>query len=344
MKRPKPMIWMTTILYVAAVVNAIQFYMLSTKPYLDTARYYAGTERLPFQERVLPVPILKALDHAAASSASLRAGNGVFTQALFAPFVLSLVSFAVASIFVVLLYRAASRERRLGQLVAPVFLVLTIATYVVRPTARLYYPYDMPALAFFAAGLFFLYRRQFWPLLAVVLVGTFNRETTLFLIVIFVLDALSEPSLQLAASAGKRLPKYVPWLQAAFLVAAWVGVRLYLRHLYGGNDRTEDHLRVLENLHRFKPSLLPSILNICGYMLPVVFLLRQRLRDRRLAAWLLVAPIWIACMFLVGVLSESRIYGELLPLTAVAAVLLLEEQLAPAIAAEGSLRPREAAR
>jgi hypothetical protein len=330
MTRPKPITWMATALYVFATVNAIQFYILSTKPYLDVSRYYAGTERLPFQERVFPVPILKALDHVAASRTFLRSGNGVFTQALFGPFLLSLVSFAVASVFVVLLYRAVSRTRRLSNLVAPVFLVLTVATYVVRPTARLYYPYDMPALAFFAAGLYFIYERKYLPLLLVVLIGTFNRETTLFLIAIYILDAVSGgDAVEAEDRSGVRQLDWrrVPWLGTACLAVVWVGVRVYLGHLYAGNDRSEDHLRLLENLRRFTPQLLPSILNLCGYTLPIVFFYRRRLVSRRLAAWLLVVPVWIALMFFVGVISESRIYGELVPLAAVAAVLLLEEGL-----------------
>jgi hypothetical protein len=326
------MTWLTAALYVFASVNAIQFYLLSTKPYLDMSRYYAGTERLPFQERVLPVPLLKALDHVAAASTFLRSGSGVFTQALFSSFALSLLSFAVASVFVVLLYRVVSKTRALVNLVAPVFLVLTMATYVVRPTARLFYPYDMPALAFFAAGLYFIFQRQFVLLLLVMLVGTFNRETTLFLLVIYVLDAVSSGNPHDNPEASRQVWmrwKEIPWLRSALLLAVWAGVRWYLRHLYGGNDRAEEHMRLVENLHRFTPQLLPSILNLCGYALPVVYLRRKKLGSARLSAWFLVVPLWIAVMLCVGVITESRIYGELVPLVAVASLLLVEEMLAP---------------
>ena len=46
-----------------------------------------------------------------------------------------------------------------------------------------------------------------------------------------------------------------------------------------------------------------------------------------MAAWLLIAPPWIIAMFFVGVITETRIYGELVPLVAVASALLLEEHL-----------------
>ena len=332
MTRAKLLSWTMVVLYVFATVNAMQFYIVSTQPYLDVAKYYAGTERLPFQERIFPIPIMKALDHLTAAVPALRSGGGVLTQVRFSSFLLSLVSFGIASIFVVLLYRSISRTRALGALVAPIFLALTVATYVLRPVARLYYPYDMPALAFFAAGLFFIYQRKFFLLLIVLLVGTFNRETTLFLILIYLLDAASrhEPAL-----TGSRAATFldldwrrVPWLRAACLTAVWVAIRAYLGHLFKGNDRSEDYNRVLENVHRLVPRFIPSIFDLCGYVLPIVYLRRKHLGSQRLAAWFLVVPVWIACMFVMGIITETRVYGELIPLVAVAATLLLEEKSA----------------
>jgi hypothetical protein len=332
MTRRQPMAWLVVILYVLATVNGMQFYVTNTAPWLNTARYLAGTERLPFQTRVFPIPFLKLLAHVAGSIPFLNSGSGVFTATKFGPFFLSLVSFAIASIFVVLLYRAVSLTRSLSGVVAPIFLALTLATYVIR-SANYFYPYDMPALAFFAAGLYFIYQRKFVLLLLVVLLGTFNRETTLFLIVIYVLDAAASPSQEESAPASARSNRMywsqVSWLRAFFLAAVWTAIRLYLSHKFAGNDRSEDYLRFGENLHRLlSPRYWPTMLDLCGYLLPIVYLCRKRLASKRLATWLLVTPLWIILMLFVGVITETRIYGELIPLVAVAATLLLEEHIA----------------
>jgi hypothetical protein len=103
-----------------------------------------------------------------------------------------------------------------------------------------------------------------------------------------------------------------------------------LARAFSGNDRSEEHLRLSENLHRLTPKFLPSILNLCGYVLPLVYFGRKQLGSPRLAAWLLVVPLWIVLMFFVGVITETRIYGELLPLASVATILLIEERITPA--------------
>ena len=343
MTRPKPMVWLAAILYVFATVNAMQFYIVTTRPWLDTARYFGGLERLPFQERVFPIPFLKLLGHIASSVRFLRSGNGVFTETLFGPFFLSLVSFFIASIFVVMLYRSVSRTRQLSAIVAPIFLALTLATYVIRSSANYFYPYDMPALAFFAAGLFFIYERKFLLLLLVILIGTSNRETTLFLIGIYMLDAAAaspaEEHQALPAGASSLRWSQIPWLRTLCLVIVWLAVKIFLAHQFAGNDRSEDYLRFRENLHRLSPRLWPTLFDLCGYLLPVVFIYRKKLASTRIAAWLLIAPPWIVAMFFVGVITETRIYGELVPLVAVASTLLLEEHLVQG-PSNGSTAPR----
>ena len=81
------------------------------------------------------------------------------------------------------------------------------------------------------------------------------------------------------------------------------------------------------NFGRLRPRLWPSLLNICGYALPAVVMLRSRLRPLRFANYLYILPFWIAIMFYTGVILETRIYGELCSYTAVAVVLLLEEHV-----------------
>ena len=73
--------------------------------------------------------------------------------------------------------------------------------------------------------------------------------------------------------------------------------------------------------------MLPQTLSGCGYLLPVMLYFRRRVPDARVAAYLLIIPIWFAVMMYYGVLVETRIYGELCPLVAIASVLLMENGL-----------------
>jgi integrase len=178
-----------------ATVQFIRYYVVSTTCYLNMPRYLAGQERLPFQYRILPIFLMWPFDH---SSFLLRhfshpalgwdAASASAPQT-FSFYLVSLLSFSIAGLLVVLLYCAVHPDGVLAWLVYPIFLILVLWTYVVHIDANFSYPYDMPSLAFFAGGLLAIYTRRFLPLALVIFFGTMNRETTLFLIGIYILDA-----------------------------------------------------------------------------------------------------------------------------------------------------------
>ena len=116
----------------------------------------------------------------------------------------------------------------------------------------------------------------------------------------------------------------VEWKRVFLLVFLWMSVKIPLAYHFRGNDNSENFVRLWGNLGRLKPRLWPTLLNVCGYILPVIILMRGRLRPVRFANYLYILPFWIAVMFYTGVILETRIYGELCPYVAVASVLLLE--------------------
>jgi hypothetical protein len=175
-------------LYALATLPFIRYYVVATTFYLDIPRYLAGHERLPFQERILPIVLMQPINHSAFLMRHFTHPSGPWdgasasTPQTFAFYVLALVSFSIAGYLTVRLYRAVNPTGALAALVYPLFMVLTLWTYVVHIDADFSYPYDMPSLAFFTGGLLAIYKRRFLPLLAILFFGTFNRETTLFLI------------------------------------------------------------------------------------------------------------------------------------------------------------------
>ena len=331
----------TWVLYACATLQFIRYYVVSTTFYLNMPRYLAGTERLPFQERVLPIALMWPINHSAflmrhlAHRATGFDAQSAATPETLAFYLVSLASFSIAAYLVVRLYRAVTETGALRALVFPAFTVLTLWTYVVHIDANFSYPYDMPSLAFFAGGLLAIYTRRFLPLAAVMVLGTFNRETTLFLVGIYILDAASRevPRTVLERTGGRlRLGerfslRQVPWLRVALLCLLWLAVKLPLAYHFRHNDNSENFVRFWGNLGRLRPRLWPTLLDICGYTLPIVVILRSRLRPLRFANYLYILPFWLAVMMYTGVILETRIYGELCGFTAIAAVLLLEARV-----------------
>ena len=178
----------------------------------------------------------------------------------------------------------------------------------------------------------------FCLLLAIVLVGSFNRETTLFLIGIYVLDQASLASFARRAEPGARRfdLRQVPWARVALLAIVWGAIHVLLRRMFHGNDASEDFLRIHYNLEELTPRFLPALLNICGYSLPLVLLFQRRLTPARFRSYLYILPVWLVVMFCSGVLVETRIYGELCSYSAIALVLILENYVQASRTAEGA--------
>ncbi|WP_419804343.1 hypothetical protein [Terriglobus sp.] len=321
-------------LYVCACLQFVRFYVRSSDFYLNLPAYLAGHERLPFQERILPVILMREIFHSHFMMNVLVHDQGVAARERAPFYLLSVIGTFGAAFFTQLLYRSVSQKRTLPFLVLPLLLFCMLWTYVVHNEANFSYPYDLLSLAFFTAGLYFIHERRYVPLLLVILIGTFNRETTLFLIGIYAIDCASsgvDETLSGPALAGltrlKSLSiRKVPWLRVALLCGIWALVKGFLAYKFRHNDNSENFTRFVYNAERLKLRLVPALLNICGYLLPVMLLYWRRIRPYRFGNYILILAIWVPLMIYTGVLLETRIYGELCSWTAVAMTLLAEEE------------------
>ena len=324
------------VMYTVASLQFLRVYLYSTISYLNLPAYLSGHERLPFQERVLPVFFLDLFYKSPWIMGHIMThGRGAFSKSSGPFFFFALLSLAACCFFLLKLYDAVSPTGTLRVLVYPFFLVTVMLTYSNHLEQNYSYPYDFAAIAFFTAGLYFIYTRRFLPLLLVMALGTLNRETTLFLIGIYALDAatVEDRGAQDAAKPSspiwKRLsPAQISWPRLLLLAAVWICVKLLLAHLFRNNDRSEDYVRIRENFGRLVPRLIPEILNICGYLLPVVWVLRSYIRPLRFGNYIYILPVWIAVMFYAGIVVEVRVYGELCSYAVIACVLLLEQKVA----------------
>lgn len=321
--------WKLTVIVLldlCAGLQFVRFYLKSASFYLNMPAYLSGMERMPFQARLLPGILMRAMLGIPHFGVWLRHSTGVIPAVLMPFYILSLVSLCCAAILTQWLYLSVSRSHALAALVFPAFLYVTGWTYLLHVEANFSYPYDLLSLAFFTAGLLCIYRRWFVPLVLVLLVGTVARETTLFLVGLYVLDAASTD--RVSGTSRRLNVRQIPKARTMFLLAVWFIIHLTLAHLFQRNSHAEAYVRVWENLGRLRFRLLPAILNICGYLLPIVCLYWVKIEPRRFGNYLFILFLWLPVMFVYGDIVETRIYGELSSYTVVAAILLLEGGLA----------------
>ena len=156
-----------------------------------------------------------------------------------------------------------------------------------------------------------------------------NRETTLLLLPLYMLNmAVDDDRLHWSRILHPRtLAVVLP------LAAAWGLWQIFIHHLFAHNA-SELYPRLDWNLKSLvAPQAWPQLLSACGYLLLFVVAMRRLLPDPRLRAWLWLLPVWFVAMFAFGILIETRVFGELLPLLVASTTLILEQLLLRRIAA-----------
>jgi hypothetical protein len=322
------------ILILAYVIATVQFawcYLWLTRPYVNTFLYEQGLERMPFQGRMLMMLPMR------------WAHGSALLQWLAEPFGLShfwfprpvapevLVQSAVNVICLLLtgymtttIYEASSRTKLLTPLVYPLVLVACGATYVMHTVQNFRFIYDLPSLAFFSTAMYLIYFRRHWGYFAALfLIATLNRETTLLLLPLYMLDGAVE---------GGRLRWIYMFRRRTLVVViplavAWVGWQILIRHVFAGNA-SEFYPRLNWNVKSLlAPQAWPQLLSACAYLLLFVVTMRRKLLDSQLSAWLWLLPVWILFMFVYGILIETRVFGELIPFVVCATTLIVEQIL-----------------
>lgn len=307
--------------FVFATAQFVRSYFIVDQPYLNASSYESGTAKMPYQARILMAVVMR---HARASAGMARIAaklrGPLHEPDVLALFLADLLSLAVIAVVVRAFYRHLCPRGRLSSM--PYFLVLWMAseTYIVRFQEAIYFPYDLLAAALFTACIYLCYRRRYLLLLPVFVLACFNRETIVMIVPLLLVN------LFVRDTDTPRVPffrmKEIP--VAALMVAIWATIYVHFRHVYAGNQ-TELGLRVHENLHFLSnPQFWPQIASACGFLLPVPLLFWRFIPPARLRFYTLLIPAWIAVMFAVGLLGESRIFGELIGFLAVLCTLLFE--------------------
>lgn len=319
------------LVYFLATVQFAWCYFWLTRPYVNTQLYELGRERMPFQGRMLMILPMRLAN----ASMALRVAVGFFARWRFwfprlrNPEVLmqagiNVVSLLVAGYFTTKIYQASSQRRTLTPLVYPLMLVACAATYVMHTVQNFRFIYDLPSLAFFAAAMYLIYFRKHWAYFAALFaVATVNRETTLLLLPLYMIDAavLGGELRWRRAFGARTLLLVVP------LAAFWCAWQLFVQHHFAQNA-SEFYPRLNWNVKSLlAPIAWPQMLSASAYLLLFVAVMRRRIADPQLRAWFWIVPVWFVFMFVYGILIETRVFGELIPFIVCASALILEEIL-----------------
>jgi hypothetical protein len=317
--------------YTIATVQFAWCYFWLTRPYINTALYEQGLERMPFQGRVL-MALPMRLAH---QSSGLRSAAEVFAKSPFwfpKPVQPEVLVQAIVNIFCLLvsgylateLYRRGSKHRLLTPFIYPIFLAVCGATYVMHTVQNFRFIYDFPSMAFFALGMYLIYLRKHWIYFAAFfLIATTNRETTLLLLALYIFDRASDHG----------VPRWSKLLESNALAVAlplagyWIAWQFLVRYYFASNG-SEFYPRLDWNVKSILvPHAWPQLLSACGYLPIFALVMRRRIVDHQLKAWLWILPFWFIFMFVFGILIETRVYGELIPYIVCITALIIEQGL-----------------
>ncbi len=318
-------------LYFLATVQIAWYYQGHVPSYMYLYRYENGMDRMPFQGRLMMMFLLRWAHNSAAWIALAAAVEKFYPWVLpqITPESLLLILLNTVCIIgtgaiAVRIYEASSRQRLLTIWVYPLVLILCVSTYILHTTQNLSYYYDFPSLLFFSAGLYLIYFRRHPALFAAVfLVGTINRETTLVLLLFFVLARVVEDG----HVDWRRSLQLRTWVVVVPLAMAWLAWHAWVGWVFHANP-TELACRIPVNVGLvLLPLSWPQLFGAGCYMFPVIYIFRGSIQDPTLRIWLWTLPAWFGLMFFYGILIETRIFGELIVYLACLTALIAEQRI-----------------
>ena len=215
----------------------------------------------------------------------------------------------IASVWGVMMLFASFLEayvpKNTAWIAAPIILVPLLWNYCL--LTLFHYPSDMPSIAFFLGCLLLWRTKRPWTYYACFLVASFNRET-----ILFVLPCL------FALYWSNHQVKF--WAMHTVIHIAIFGiVRLLLWKLFEHSPGTqmEDHLQknlaVLMDGLAFRNGVARYFAFLFGG-LHLVAIAIWRWAPRELQRLTIVTLLFWGAMFYAGLMLESRIFGELIPI------------------------------
>jgi hypothetical protein len=300
---------------------ALNYVWTGQNHFLDFAAYSNGLERLPYQNRILMSWIMRWLYATGWVQALMGRLASHIPIEVRDPYVLILLGCNLAWMLIAVFATRASLVRLTGNvqfsekacllvlgMVATLDLFLCCVHYSI--------PYDLASLALFCVGLWSIIAERPWALSAIFFIGSLNRETYIFITVYFLLYELLLRREGRTTKGGMRMPTVA--VASLVQVAIWVAERLWLQRRFANNPRDGSVsdlflLQLGKNLHTLaNPLQLPMFVCLAAFLaLPILAAWKRGPRPL-VRATAIVAALWCAGMILVGVITEARVFTELI--------------------------------
>lgn len=298
-------------------------YITNTKAWVSIADYTAGNASLPFQYRALTSWILRILIKVPGIRELAHAQPAPFDQ----PEILALtfLNFAGVMLATDLTRRSNSlyiSDRNQAAVLAFCLPISLYFSYVaLANTYRLSFVYDIPNVAIYATSVYAILGRRHFFFYLTFFVATLNRETSIFLLIIFFLY-------NFRSTRGELLRVGVHCLT---LLVIWLAVKGFLAWLYAENSPEPGTLaggmfmwQLGANLEFwFNPKYWPGLLSILGFLWIAVLAGWKYISNPDLKRTLWVTVFWFAGMFLVSLMTEVRQFGELTTLFSVVTAVII---------------------
>lgn len=304
-------------------------YLTSTRSYVNLVDFETGVARIPFQYRALTGWFLRILINFPGIRTIDQIAPPPFTQPVMMAWLLLSVLSMAAMIDITRRSIQIFVDDQVVSAVLAFSLPLTVyISYVaLASTHRFSYPYDMLSMMLFCLGVMFLLQnRLFWFYPAFTL-ATLSRETSVFLI----------PALLSFRWTGWSHLIRRDSVHVFLLLAIWLGIKVWLQTLYGGNPTEAEGgwglggtfvLQLEPNLRNFlNPIYWPSIFSATGWLWVIVLFGWKSIDAVIRRILIVVTPLYLIGMLLVGRITEARIFGELIPFFAVAGAMIVQNTM-----------------
>ncbi len=197
-------------------------------------------------------------------------------------------------------------------LVVWVFFYAAFWNYIWCGESPWWFSSDVAGIALFVTGLVSIIQRNHLLSCLVLLLGSLNKETALFLVpFFFLMNDGPMPLWKVSACTGG-------------MFGIWVSIKILLASLYRNNRGFFFHPNVVNNMMLLQtPQAWWEFVKNGGFLWVPILFLQFRSPDRTLRCLAWTNTLFFAGILFGGRVSELRAYGESLPIVAVFTVLAL---------------------
>lgn len=277
----------------------VRFYINYEYQRATLAQLLDGIADKPFQYRIL-IPFLV---------------NQLSSLLEFSPKSLFQIIEVLSTFFLIITFRnlllAITKNRIKSTLFAYSLIIILPFNFLIPLTP--YYPSDIPSILFITIGYFLLYKNKMGFYYLILFIGTFNRETTVLLILIFILNYWRK---------GINV-NFI--LHILLQLTTWLGIKLLLFYVFkdNGGNVFEDH--IIKNINQMlSPKFYPYLFSSMGYIWILTIVFYGYIKDKFVKNSLTVAIPFVVGMFIIGNIAELRIYGDLIPIILTGVLLAVD--------------------